>query len=767
MELWQEAYRTVEDVHAILGLMTVKPKAKPMAAYHAQLAKIFWVARNTLFHGMSLARLYTLTNSLTGLKPAATEMALLASRAVLAALATPCASPIVDINLLKYDLEHEKTKRMAQMLAFPLELSRVSLIEEVERKGLLELAMPEIRELFELTEGTFFPLDLARRATPLLLAIREDPSLGQYDVALRRLVGLRMLQQMESVYLTVRIERVTSAISILTWSEITDLILWAAKHDLLSLRIDEKSGQIRQRAAQANAVLSSEVRDTLAKFATSLEAVSDRLRAAEVAKRQAEARASLYCTIEAGVKEEHAKILARRLVIERRKEEQERVALEREKERSRIKAVKAREELAEEKARLRAEAVKRDSDRASKEAKEEEAVAMRKLAEQMVEQRQHMKIAKKKGWGTVDGGAKKKVETNVDTLANKERSELMREQKELILDERAEFEKRLESMAKRHDHLERARRHEERVALSASWEDAQKGDTAAHVDHAKELEVQTKAGRAHDVAEKVRFSRMGEHVTVFSATRMASRAAAHVAVVAEWREEQARRKEEARAARAAELAEEKAREEAIENARREAEEEEARRVQEAAEAARMKAEAEEERKRVAERQKARERELEEKAKREQLDMQAARMNERSAAGVRSWGEDDDEALPEVRGKPDDNKPEALARRTPNDERWEDRRLGGAREAGSEPRGGLGRRDPPPQRGGDRWESARGGVNGCAASPPCHTSPPYQTRCPSGVPSLVSGRAMARRLAPPKHAALIGTEAAHAASHVIL
>merc|ERR1719502_1245367 len=54
MQLWQEAYRTVEDVHALLAIMPTKPKAKPMAQYHAQLAKIFWVAGNKLFHSMSL-----------------------------------------------------------------------------------------------------------------------------------------------------------------------------------------------------------------------------------------------------------------------------------------------------------------------------------------------------------------------------------------------------------------------------------------------------------------------------------------------------------------------------------------------------------------------------------------------------------------------------------------------------------------------------------------------------------------------------------------
>jgi translation initiation factor 3 subunit A len=521
---------------------------------------------------------------------------------------------------------------------------------------------------------------------------------------------------MERVYLTIRIERVATSIALLSWPQITDLVLWAGKRELLSLRIDEKASQIRQRAAHANAILSSEVRDTLARFAFSLESVSDKLHAPDIAKRKAEARSVLHGAIEADVCDEHNKILNRRLVIERRKEEAERVMMEEDKERARIRAIKAREEELEEKARLKAEAIKRDSDRATKEAKEEEAVAMRKLAQQMVEQRQNMKITKKKGWGATDGGAKKKVETDVEALAVKDRSELMREQKELIIDERTEFERRLVSMATRHDHLERARRQDERMYLARAWEESQAVDRATHAEHMKALEAQAKANRVHDVAEKTRFARIGEFVEDFSSSRMATRRTAHVAVVAAWREEQARRKAELVAQRKAELAAERAREQAIEQARREAEEEEARRIQEAAEAARKKAEAAEERKRVEEKQRARERELDEKAKREQLDRQAARMNERSAAGVRSWGEDDDDSLPEVKKAPPREKEERPApSRPPNDERWEDRRLGGDRERAVV--GGIRMHDDlhgAPPRGGDRWERT---------DPRTHDAPP--------------------------------------------
>ena len=109
MELWQEAYRTVEDVHSLIVQMKRPPKAATMAGYHAQLAQIFSVAGNQLFHAYALSRLYTISK---GLKtpPGPEEMQALASRAVLAALAIPPANPVLDLNLLEYDLEHEKTK---------------------------------------------------------------------------------------------------------------------------------------------------------------------------------------------------------------------------------------------------------------------------------------------------------------------------------------------------------------------------------------------------------------------------------------------------------------------------------------------------------------------------------------------------------------------------------------------------------------------------------------------------------------------------------
>ena len=216
--------------------------------------------------------------------------------------------------------------------------------------------------------------------------------------------------------------------------------------------------------------------------------------------------------------------------------------MEEDKEKSRLKAQRQRAEEEEEKARLQADAERRDAERENRTREEAEAAERRKLAEQMAEQRKTMKVAKKKGWG--EGGGK--VETDVDKLAEKDRSELMREQKMLLMDERQEFEKRLESMGKRHDHLERARREGERDLLELRWQAQQAEDKKLHEANAASLALKMKESRAHDLQQKARFSRMAAAADAFTKRVLATRAVAHEAVVAAWRVEQSERREAAR-----------------------------------------------------------------------------------------------------------------------------------------------------------------------------------------------------------------------------
>merc|ERR1712142_487242 len=64
MELWQEAYKAVEDIH---GLMTMSKKVfqpKMMANYYQKLALVFWKSGNQLFHAAAIFKHFQLVRDM-------------------------------------------------------------------------------------------------------------------------------------------------------------------------------------------------------------------------------------------------------------------------------------------------------------------------------------------------------------------------------------------------------------------------------------------------------------------------------------------------------------------------------------------------------------------------------------------------------------------------------------------------------------------------------------------------------------------------------
>jgi len=60
LELWQEAFRTAEDINNLIAISKKPPTAHMLMNYYEKLARIFWVSEGYLYHAYAWNKYYEL-----------------------------------------------------------------------------------------------------------------------------------------------------------------------------------------------------------------------------------------------------------------------------------------------------------------------------------------------------------------------------------------------------------------------------------------------------------------------------------------------------------------------------------------------------------------------------------------------------------------------------------------------------------------------------------------------------------------------------------
>jgi translation initiation factor 3 subunit A len=63
LELWAEAFRSVEDIQQLILIAKKHPKQQMMAMYYARLTQIFAVSENHTYHAYAWLKLFNFTVS--------------------------------------------------------------------------------------------------------------------------------------------------------------------------------------------------------------------------------------------------------------------------------------------------------------------------------------------------------------------------------------------------------------------------------------------------------------------------------------------------------------------------------------------------------------------------------------------------------------------------------------------------------------------------------------------------------------------------------
>ncbi|XP_077222344.1 eukaryotic translation initiation factor 3 subunit A-like [Tasmannia lanceolata] len=520
LELWQEAFRSVEDIHGLMCMVKKIPKPSLLVVYYAKLTEIFWVSESHLYHAYVWFKLFALQKSYNK-NLNQKDLQLIASSVLLAALAVTPYDHKYGASHLELENEKERNLRMASLIGFSLDtkrdsgevLSRTSLLSELASKGILSCVSQEVKDLYHLLEHEFLPLDLASKVQPLLAKISKqggklssassvpEVQLSQYIPALGKLSTLRLLQQVSQVYHTMNIEVLSRMIPFFNFSVVEKISVEAVKYNFVAMKVDHLMGAV----LFGNADLESDqLRDHLTVLAESLNKARNMIYLP--VKKISRLDDTLPGLAEI-VDKEHKRLLARKSIIEKRKEEQERqmLEMEREEESKRLKLQKITEEA--EQKRLASEYSRREEQRIRREIEErelEEAQALLMEAE---------KRGKKKGKKPVIEGEKVTKQTLIELALSEQ------------LKERQEMEKKLQKLAKTMDYLERAKREEEAPLIEAAF---QQRLVEEKILHEREQELEIELSRQHhagDLQEKNRLAQMLDNKNIFQKTIVSRREA--------------------------------------------------------------------------------------------------------------------------------------------------------------------------------------------------------------------------------------------------
>ncbi|KAG1677861.1 hypothetical protein FOA52_008625 [Chlamydomonas sp. UWO 241] len=633
LELWAEAFRSVEDIQQLILQAKKTPKQQMMATYYACLTQIFAVSENHTYHAYAWLKLFNFTKTYNK-NIAPEDLRAMASSVMLATLSIlpyERQDRFQDENAA--DQEKERTVRMANILGFAVSqkvdyrsvLSRAGLLQQTTGSHIMGTVPAEIRELFELLTSQFNPLELCTNLAPLFEKLEQAPKdmsgsspvksvhLARYIPNLKMVAVLRLLKQLSDVYSSLKISSLAAMVPFAAFGEVESIIVDAVRYGYLQVRIDHRHGTLHFGSQQLE---SDKVRSHLSSLAKHLSNAVGMIDPPAPDAKEARRAAAISAALQRSA-EEHKLMNARKIMIEKRKEEQELALMEQEQEEERMRAIKAREtELAEEK-RRKEEALQREIDRMTREKDEQDAKEALELYNQQ---------NAKKGKAAVTSLAGVAAATK-DEMVHKVMSERLKEQQEM--------ERKLNKAGKLLDHMERARREEEVPYLQAAYVTRMEEDKGMWEQQQATHAAEHRAAWELDVIEKARLATMVSEKSTFAAQIMARRQEEFKELSAERERLQeqraaqrardrdaARRREFVRRcnldveARVAELTEEYEKEEAARQAAAE--------VERAAEVLR-----------VAERQKLREAEIEAKQKLEKE--QAGRAPPPQAAAASSGG----------------------------------------------------------------------------------------------------------------------------------
>lgn len=489
LELWQEAFRSVEDIHSLLTSSKKQPRLTMMANYYEKLARIFLVSDNSLLHAASWNRYHALVRAASPkdqqLLKAATpeEQRTVADNVLLSALAVPVITSAApgtgnlqrarsDFLIGNLDVDSKtRAGRLNALLGLQRTPTRAGLLRDALGRNVQRVASPHILALYRILEQQFHPLSICADAQPILdqIAQSSPAAAKRYIPALHNVILTRLFQQLSQVYEHVTLKKVLQLVSPLKTDasgaklsevDIEKFALNACKRGHLALSIDHASSSVtfqddlfdtdRHPSIEPSAAAAGSdsvrlqstpdelVRTQLSRLAFAIDRANDVLHPGERAAADAQKRQAAFEHAVEVAQAEHEAAVARKELLAHRKELVRAATQQREHDEAVVVAARAKAQAEQDAQRAQADAVARERARIAKELEAVRIGEARKMAQSLREK-----------------GGLKLEDKDIDQM---DPDTLVKLQVEQIERENKEKNERLKTIHRKMDHLERAYR---------------------------------------------------------------------------------------------------------------------------------------------------------------------------------------------------------------------------------------------------------------------------------------------------------------------
>lgn len=253
IELWQEAFKAVEDIHYLMNIPKRAPHPQKLAEFYQKLGVVFCRASMNLFHSCTQHKLFKLTRDLRK-NLSQSELSLLASRMLISTLSIPITEVKHGLGKM-LDIENallEKHQKMARLLDLERSPSRASLMQDmISRYGVLRLVPKPLIRLYSMIEKEDNTLKMKDDVETILAWIENHESAQMRDLhtlyakKVRNVMASRILIQVSKLYMTIKFPRLIKLLPGMSREEVERMIVDASRIGQLRVRIDHSKDMIK------------------------------------------------------------------------------------------------------------------------------------------------------------------------------------------------------------------------------------------------------------------------------------------------------------------------------------------------------------------------------------------------------------------------------------------------------------------------------------------------------------------------------------------